>query len=162
MAERVHLKVERNAIGLSPEEKEERIKRAKIELMEGLLTRYPSDEYQGIAFSVEGVPLEVVDKKAMQYRREDGEWYWQGERVRSEQIFEMVKKGLFEVHLKAWIESDQGKKEIDHGQMGMWQCESCRCGTGAEIPGVAGQGRGTAGRKAGKRADAGEGATLCG
>lgn len=104
MAEKIHVKMVMDTIGFSPENRKEMIERAKIALMKELMTRYPSDEYQGIAFHIEGLPLEVVNEKARQYQREAGEWFWKGERVRSEQIFEMVRKGLFEVHLQAWIE----------------------------------------------------------
>ena len=113
MAEKIHAKVMINTIGLPPEMEKEEIQRVKIALLKELMTRYPSDEYQEIAFHIEGLPLEVVDEKARQYQREDGEWYWKGERVRSEQVFEMVKKGLVEAHLTAWIEKREDAKEFE-------------------------------------------------
>ena len=73
MAEKIHVKMVINTIGLSQGKVEEMIERAKIALMRELMTRYPSDEYQGIAFHIEGLTVGKVAEHARRYRREDGE-----------------------------------------------------------------------------------------
>jgi hypothetical protein len=91
-----------------PEMREARIERAKQSLMLKIMEDYPADRYEEIVFSVDPPPIEKTYELAWQYKREDGEWYFCGERVPSEVVMNYVTENyvIVDVAARVWESND--------------------------------------------------------
>jgi hypothetical protein len=91
-----------------PEMRKARIERAKWSLMQKVMEDYPADRYEEIVFSVEPPPLEKTYELAQQHKREDGEWYFCGDRVSSEVVMNYVAENyvVVDVAARVWESND--------------------------------------------------------
>lgn len=89
-----------------PEMRKERIKRAKQSLMQKIMKDHPADRYDEVVFWVVPPPIDQAYELAQQYRREDGEWYLQGERVSGRDVLDYVQENcvIVEAVAKVWRE----------------------------------------------------------
>jgi hypothetical protein len=91
-----------------PEMRKARIERAKWSLMQKIMKDYPADRYEEVLFWVVPPPLEKTYELAQQHKREDGEWYFRGERVPSEVVMNYVTENyvIVDVAARVWESND--------------------------------------------------------
>ena len=87
-----------------PEMRKARIERAKQSLMLKIMEDHPADRYDEVVFWVVPPPIDQAYDLAQQYRREDGEWYWHGDRVTGRDVLNHVQENyvIVEGEAKVW------------------------------------------------------------
>ena len=87
-----------------PEMRKARIERAKQSLMMKIMQEHPADRYDEVVFWVVPPPIDQAYDLAQQYRREDDEWYWHGDRVTGRYVLDRVQENcvIVEGEAKVW------------------------------------------------------------
>lgn len=94
-----------------PEMRKARIERAKWSLMQKIMEDHPADRYEEVVFWEVPLSVEEIYELAHKYRREDGEWYFCGDRVSIEYVMNHVAESYVIVYAAAKVEESGDAKQ---------------------------------------------------